>query len=84
MPPYINVNGVARRYGGMHPGSVNRAAAEGRLPKPALKVGNRNLWDEPELDEHDRQCAIAAARGKHTPKSNSKFHRKNQEPELGS
>jgi hypothetical protein len=63
MPPWLRKPRVATRYD-CETRSVDRAAAEGRLPKPKYPFGNSiPAWDEAELDEHDRAAIAASAAG---------------------
>jgi hypothetical protein len=60
MTKWLRKTRVAERYD-CHPRSVDRAAAEGRLPKPKYPFGNSiPAWDEAELDEHDRAAIVAS------------------------
>jgi hypothetical protein len=51
---YLRKRDVARRYS-MHPRSVERAAASGRIPLPEYPLGPaRPLWDLEKLDANER------------------------------
>jgi predicted DNA-binding transcriptional regulator AlpA len=50
---------VAQRYGGVSDRTVDRMAAEGRIPAPIYR-GRFPLWDESELDQIDQAAATAA------------------------
>jgi hypothetical protein len=50
---YLRKNQVAARYG-TTPRHVERLVEAGRIPKASLYMGRWPLWDERELDQHDR------------------------------
>jgi hypothetical protein len=55
---YLRANSVAARYD-VNPRSVSRMVGDKRLPKPALYNGRFPLWDEDELDAHDKAAREA-------------------------
>lgn len=63
---YLNIHDVAEKLGGRSTNSIYTDVNEGRLPKP-LKMGNRNLWAEPVLDEF--LIDLAREQGATVPKS---------------
>ena len=53
---YLRKAKVARRYD-VNVRTVDRMAADGRIPPPIYLPGSRiPLWDEVELDENDRRA----------------------------
>jgi hypothetical protein len=60
MPPWIRKSRVAERYDCVTR-TVDRAAAEGRIPAPKYPFGTKiPFWDVAELDDYDRRAATAA------------------------
>ena len=65
MSSYSKKRDVCRRYGGVTPRTIERAVEAGRLPPPKFPFGNTTpLWDNDELDAHDRAAATAATFGR--------------------
>ena len=48
---YININQLREKLGGRSTNALYADVANGALPKP-IKLGNRNLWIDHEVDEH--------------------------------
>jgi predicted DNA-binding transcriptional regulator AlpA len=61
---YLRAAAVCARYGGISYMTLWRwlNAPSSVFPKPKY-FGRRRFWDEAELDEHDRQCAVRCASG---------------------
>jgi hypothetical protein len=57
---YLRKKAVAKRYGDVNERSIPRMVADGRLPPPTIFNGRFPLWDEAELDAHDRRAASEA------------------------
>jgi hypothetical protein len=56
---YLRKRQVAQRYGGIAIRSVERAAEDGRIPKPEFPFGaHLPLWDLEKLEENERQAVI--------------------------
>jgi hypothetical protein len=56
---YLRKRQVAQRYGGIALRSVERAAADGRLPPPEYPFGEHTpLWDLAKLEENERAAAL--------------------------
>jgi hypothetical protein len=51
---YLRKKGVAKRYGNVDVRTVERMVDDGRLPPPDLYSGRFPLWDENNLDAHDK------------------------------
>jgi predicted DNA-binding transcriptional regulator AlpA len=58
---YLRKRAVAERYG-ITPRSIERMAADGRLPEPEYPVGRLPMWDEQKLDEADRAATLRPSR----------------------
>jgi predicted DNA-binding transcriptional regulator AlpA len=56
---FLRKQQVGARYG-IDVRSVDRWAADGRLPQPTHR-GRIPIWDQDELDERDRQATIERA-----------------------
>jgi hypothetical protein len=51
---------VQERYDNVSSRTIDRAAEDGRLPKPHFPFGNKiPFWAEDELDSHDRKVAAS-------------------------
>lgn len=48
---YLSISQLSDKLGGRSTNSLYADVAKGHLPKP-VKLGNRNLWVEAEVDEH--------------------------------
>jgi hypothetical protein len=58
---YLRKRDVAHRYS-MHPRSVERAAASGRIPLPEYPLGPaRPLWDLEKLEANERAAVKRSA-----------------------
>jgi hypothetical protein len=56
---YLQKRQVAQRYGGIALRSVERAAADGRLPPAEYPFGAHTpLWDLAKLEENERAAAL--------------------------
>lgn len=53
MARYLRKLAVGRRYG-IDPRNIERKVWNGILPNPEYPIGRIPLWDEDELDRHDR------------------------------
>jgi len=50
---------VRQRYGGRSRNWLPNAVKRGWIPKPVMRIGNRDYWLESELDEHDAKQRAA-------------------------
>ena len=48
---YLSTKQLGEKLGGRSANSIYLDVANGNLPKP-LKLGNRNLWVDQEVDDH--------------------------------
>jgi hypothetical protein len=56
---YLRKRQVAERYGGIALRSVERAAADGRIPAAEYPFGpNSPMWDLAKLEENERLAAL--------------------------
>jgi hypothetical protein len=58
---YLRKKQLRVRYGYESDRSIERAVADGHLPKPDLYMGRFPLWAEDALDAHDARAARAQA-----------------------
>lgn len=63
---YLTQPQVKARYGGISDMTVKRRIKARRLPDP-LRIGNRNYFDEDELDEKDREAKAEYQRAQAEP-----------------
>lgn len=47
---YLNISQLSEKLGGRSFNSIYNDIQNGQLPKP-IKLGNRNIWPEPTVDE---------------------------------
>jgi hypothetical protein len=57
---FLRKRDLCRRYGGLHPRSIERAAEAGRIPPPEFPLGTATpLWDLKKLEANERAAVLA-------------------------
>jgi hypothetical protein len=56
---YSTAEHVRRRYGNRSRNWLPNAVRRGWIPKPAMRIGNRDYWLDDDLDAHDAKQRAA-------------------------